>query len=73
VQALERGWSFAPHQNVFMVERRESDYLWKIVMPGTERIKVLRQFDQFNLNQYTLFDNEEGLMEMLAIREFDFR
>jgi hypothetical protein len=34
---------------------------------------VLRHFDKFNLNEFTLFDSEEGLMEMLAMREFDLR
>jgi hypothetical protein len=67
----ETGWSFTPHEAVFGVERRQSDYLRKIVVPSSERIKVLQLFDRFNLNEYTLFDTEEGLMEMLAMREFD--
>jgi hypothetical protein len=54
-------------------DRGEQDLLWKIVIPGKERQKVLRHFDKFNLNEFTLFDTEEGLMEMLAMREFDLK
>ena len=68
-----RGWHFAPHENVFRQQGRVADFLCKIVVPGSERVKVLKHLDQFNLNEYTLFDSEEGLMEMLAMREFDLR
>jgi hypothetical protein len=64
-------WVFANHGTVFGMENREQDLLWKIVIPGSERVKVLRHFDKFSLNEFTLFDTEEGLLEMLAMREFD--
>lgn len=64
---------FAPHESVFGVSNREQDFLWKIAVPASERTRVLRRFDRFNLNEFTLFDTEEGLLEMLAMREFDLR
>jgi len=67
-------WVFANHDTVFGVDDRgEQDLLWKIVIPGSERVNVLRHFDKFNLNEFTLFDTEEGLLEMLAMREFDLQ
>jgi hypothetical protein len=36
-------------------------------------MKALRYFDKFNLNEFTLFDSEEALLEMLAMRVFDMR
>jgi hypothetical protein len=69
---VQSGWSFANHGLVFgMQDRGEQDVLWKIVIPASERVKVLRHLDKFNLNEFTLFDSEEGLLEMLAMREFD--
>jgi hypothetical protein len=67
-------WVFANHDTVFgKGDRGEQDLLWKIVIPGSERVSVLRHFDKFNLNEFTLFDTEEGLLEMLAMREFDLQ
>jgi hypothetical protein len=67
------GWMFRPHDTVMGMSNGEQDLLWKLVIPGGERSKVLRHFDKFNLNEFTLFDTEEGLMEMLAMREFDLQ
>ena len=49
------------------------DLLWKITIPANERVEVLRFFDKVNLNEFTLFDTEEGLLEMLAMRVLDLR
>jgi hypothetical protein len=45
---------------------------WKINIPSTERLKVLRLLDGYNLNAYSLFQSEETLMETIAVRELDF-
>jgi FRG domain len=67
-------WFFTPHDSVFgMKDDLEQDLLWKMTVPATERQKALRYFDKFNLNEFTLFDSEEGLLEMLAMRAFDLR
>jgi len=72
--SLEEGWRFVPHEEVFgQKDEREQDLLWKMTIPAGERQKALRYFDQFNLNEYTLFDTEEGLLEMLANRVMDLR
>jgi hypothetical protein len=33
----------------------------------------MRYFDKFNLNEFALFDTEEGFLEMLAMRLIDMR
>jgi hypothetical protein len=67
-------WYFVPHESVFGSKGgTQQDVLWKITIPAKERIKVLRYFDKFNLNEFTLFDSEEGLLEMLAARVLDMR
>jgi hypothetical protein len=67
----EKGWIFKPHQAVFDLGRQDQDLLWKIIVPSSERMKILRLLDKFNLNEFSLFDSEEGLMETLAFREID--
>lgn len=44
----------------------------KFVLAGSERQKVLEKLDEANINAYTLYGSEEGLMEMLAFRELRF-
>ena len=67
-------WSFVPHEKVYgQKNERQQDLLWKMILPAAERQKALRYFDKFNLNEFTLFDSEEGLLEMLATRVFDLR
>jgi hypothetical protein len=67
-------WHFTPHDSVFgMKDHQQQDLLWKMAVPAKERQKVLRYFDKFNLNEFTLFDSEEGLLEMLAARAIDMR
>jgi hypothetical protein len=69
-----RQWMFVPHDRVFEAKlKANQDLLWKITIPTKERIKALRHFDKFNLNDFTLFESEEGLLEMLAMREFDLK
>jgi len=69
----EKGWEFRPHQEVFDLSREDQDVLNKIIIPATERQKVLRYLDRFNLNEFSLFDTEESLMETLAFREIDVK
>jgi len=74
VQFENGKWFFAPHDAVFgQKDRFRQDLLWKFTIPANERLKVLRFCDKVNLNEFTLFDTEEGLLEMQAMRVFDLR
>jgi len=59
-------------RNGFPPSKLFSERLVKFNIPSTERVKVLKFLDAFNLNAYSLFGSEESLMETIAIREFDF-
>jgi hypothetical protein len=73
------GWRFEPHQQVFdrqgarFAGSLKQDVLWKIVVPFSERLKVLTRFDEYNLNAFSLYGSEESLMETLAFREIDLK
>ena len=45
--------------------------LTKFTIPRTERPKVLERLSFMNINSYSLFGNEEGLMETLAYKELE--
>ena len=70
----EREWRFVSHEDVFNTpQSKEQDLLWKIVLPASERGKILKALDEVNLNAYSLFGSEESLMETLACREIDLK
>lgn len=65
-------WRFASHENALSVQgQRET--LSKYTIPVSERTKVLRILDRFNLNAFSLFGTEEGLVESVANREVLFK
>jgi hypothetical protein len=67
-------WRFAPHEDAMASDVGPSpNRLWKFNIPSTERLKVLKYLDGFNLNAYSLFGSEESLMETIALRELDLR
>jgi hypothetical protein len=75
-QDLQKGdkeWRFAQHDHVFRRNTGGQDILTKFVIPSSERIKVLKRLEEYNLNALSLFGSEESLLETLAVRQFDFR
>ena len=64
-------WRFVSHQKVFESPETEQDFLYKTTVPLSERTKVLRGLDRYNLNGFSLFGSEEALMDTLAFREID--
>jgi hypothetical protein len=65
------GGRFVSHRNVLESKKPNQDVIWKLIIPVTERIKILSRLDRFNLNAFSLFDSEDSLMETLAFREID--
>jgi hypothetical protein len=66
-------WAFGPHQTVFNFGESAQDLLWQIIIPASERLKVLSKLDRYNLNAFSLFASEESLMETFAFREIDLK
>lgn len=64
-------WRFSSHEDVFNRNERGQDFLTKFLIPATERSKVLKSLQKYNLTAFSLFGSEESLMEALAIQEFD--
>jgi FRG domain len=68
-------WQYTSHDTVFaghqssLVGQAGQDQLWKFTLPRSERKHVLAYLDEHNLNAYSLFGSDEGLMEMMARRE----
>jgi hypothetical protein len=58
---------------VFARNASGQNLLWKFNIPWTERLKVLKLLDDYNLNAFSLFDSEEALTETMALRELEFR
>jgi hypothetical protein len=66
-------WYFAHHEEVFAENSPDKSLLWKFNIPATERLKVLKILDGYNLNALSLFESDETLMETMALRHYDFK
>lgn len=64
-------WLFEPHESA-IGKAAGQDVLIKFDIPATERNTALEMLDKFNLNAWSLMGSEEGLMETMAMRQFDF-
>ena len=58
------------HEDVFSRARNTKDFLWKFILPSSERKKALRKLEMYNINAYSLFGSEETLMETVFLRDF---
>ena len=70
-QSKNGQYVFASHESVAARKRDKQDLLWKITIPASERLAVLRELDSVNINKFSLFGSEEGLMSTIALRQFD--
>jgi hypothetical protein len=66
-------WIYDSHEKVFAAPQANQDVRWIYSLPASEREKVLRDLDRFNLNAFSLFGSEESLMQTVAMRELTFR
>ncbi len=66
-------WRYAPHSEVFARNDPTQDVLWKFNIPWSERLKVLKQLDSYNINALSLFGSKKSLMETMALREIHFK
>jgi hypothetical protein len=71
LQYHPNGWYFVSHSSVFdsAAEGNSQDVLKKFVISADERRTVLKELHDYNLNAYSLFGSDEGLMESLSNRE----
>jgi len=65
-------WRFETYENVFAARGQRQGTCWKFTIPLTERLKVLKILDEYNLNAFSLLNSEESLIETMAMREFQF-
>ena len=71
--AFDKELFFAHHEEVFSRGEKHQDVCYKFNIPWTERAKVLKKLDNYNLNAFSLFDSEESLLETMALRELTFK
>lgn len=64
---------FSSHQAAFEKSEIGQDILWKITLPISQRLEILRILDLHNINSLSLFGSDEGLMETVAFRELKLR
>jgi hypothetical protein len=64
-------WEYCSHELAMQPQDSSQNSLQKIVLPGSLRLEILDRLDHMNINGFTLFNTEDGLMESLAFREIE--
>ncbi len=59
------------HEFAFEDERSDQGELKKVTLPASERTKALKQLQRMNVTAFSLFGNEESLMETLAYQKIE--
>ncbi|MBI5428243.1 MAG: FRG domain-containing protein [Nitrospinae bacterium] len=71
-------WRVANHEEASVYFNPDREETWdftvkKFNIPSSERLKVLRLLDEYNLNAFSLFQTEEALLDTIAVRELELR
>jgi hypothetical protein len=60
---------YESHQVAFSANNTDQDLFWRFNIHSSEKKKVLRKLDEYNLNAYSLMGTEESLLETKWVRE----
>jgi len=64
---------FGDHERVCKEKNGTQDVLMKYILPWSEKKIALMDLDKMNINAYSLFENNEGLMDTLFNRHYVFK
>lgn len=62
---------FCSHHEIFNNPKKDQDISIKITIPATDRKLALKELNDYNINHFTLFQNEDALIKTLGIKDFD--
>ena len=70
IKKESNNWIYCDHESFYKsTADKDQCVMYKIELPGSLKKDVLKKLDMMNINAFSLYANEEGLMEMLAFRE----
>lgn len=67
----EQQHCFCNHHHVFAKSEQHQDLLFKIVIPGALKRAGRYRLDDFNINDFTLFQTDDALCKTIATRVFE--
>ncbi len=66
-------WQFDSHQSALDEKNRAGHLVWRFDILSSERLHILRDLDEYNLNAFSLFNTTDAMFETLWLREHIFR
>jgi len=66
----DHGLEYTSHEEVFALENKTQNVLWKIIAPRSTAQDALRDLDSMNVNALSLMGSEDALIQTLGIREY---
>lgn len=74
VEHKDDKWYYCPHTGALEAGiGNAQDLLYKFLLPASLRTEILKKLNEMNINGFTLFGNEEGLMESVAFQEITLK
>lgn len=64
---------YSEHESIFSAtgnKMHPQDKLWKITIPASERITVLKALEAYNINAYSLFRSADSLIEAEFLKQY---
>jgi hypothetical protein len=66
-------WLYQSHEAVLKQDIEGQDVAWKLIIPVTERVEILKTLDHYyNINAFSLFGSDDALVQTMSNRLFDF-
>ena len=74
VQRKNDMWSYCSYDEVLQNSiGNAQDVVHKFLLPANLKNQILKKLNEMNINAFTLFGNEEGLMESVAFQEITLK
>lgn len=59
------------HENAISAIQSKKHQLFKITIPQEERLSILRELHEMNINDFSLFQDEQSLVKSMSVKSFD--
>lgn len=70
IKPEENQWTYVSHEDVLASQgNSDQDVIYKLLLPSSIKLDVMRELSKMNINAFTLFGTEEALARDIAYRE----
>ena len=68
--AEQQSHTFVPHLPSDVGDQGPRELFWRITLPRRDRLKALRNLEDYNINHFTLYQTDDALIRTMTLRTF---